>query len=285
MLDYTSKSMHDNPSIRESFDVAYGMFREKKDPDAAKAILRKNAEAGCTASMVLLGYMLSDGTDEERKESLALFRRAAYMNDSSGLRNLAYCYATGRNCEKDSTLGIQFYIKSAELGNAKAACNAGVMYDYGNGVDKDPYSAFMWYLRSAEGGCQRGMTNLGEDYLWGCGTEKDVDKAEEWLLKSGSPRALYRLAEIYHGEKDHINEKKGMDCLIKSADGGYSRALYRYGMILEKDDFSKAVELFSKAARKGNKDAASKLALLNIPVPESAMSRRRNNKDSANKNS
>ena len=88
--------------------------------------------------MVRLGVAFADGDEAQRKESLELFERAASMGDSSGMRNLAYCYAVGLNCDKDKAKGAELYEKAAEMGNPRAMCNIGVMCDYGNGVEKDP---------------------------------------------------------------------------------------------------------------------------------------------------
>ena len=238
------------------------------DKEKAKPLLEENILAGCTDSMVLLGTVLADGTDEEKRRSIDLFREAAELGNSSGMRNLAYCYAIGLNVEKDKRKGAELYTKAAEMGNARAACNIGVMLDYGNGVEQNFSEAFLWYLRSAEGGCTRGMTNLGEYYLWGKGTEKNVAKAEAWFIRSGSPRAFYRLSEIYLNEKGFIDEKKGLKCLNSSAEAGYSRAMFRYGQLIEPEDKDGAVDFYNRAAMKGNQDAISRLEELGLPVPE-----------------
>ncbi|MBR6204499.1 MAG: sel1 repeat family protein [Candidatus Methanomethylophilaceae archaeon] len=204
---------------------------------------------------------------------MELFERAAGMGDSSGMRNLAYCYAIGLNCDKDKARGAQLYEKAAEMGNPRAMCNIGVMCDYGNGVEKDPEKAFMWYERSAKGGYARGMTNLGELYMWGRGTAKDLDKAVEWLERSGSPRAEYRLAEIF---LDELGDRdKGMEHLRRSAEGGYSRALYRCGSLIEEEDLGRALEMYRQAALKSNKDAICRLQELGEEVPEPSFRRKR----------
>ena len=248
------------------------------ETEKAKALLEENIIAGCTDSMVLLGTVLSNGTEEEKKRSLSLFKEAAELGNSSGMRNLAYCYAIGLNVEKDKRKGAELYTKAAEMGNARAACNIGVMYDYGNGVEQNSEEAFLWYLRSAQGGCVRGMTNLGEYYLWGKGTEKNVRKAEEWFIRSASPRAFYRLSEIYLNEPGFIDNKKGRECLAHSAEMGYSRAMFAYGSLIESEDKDRAVDFYNKAAMKGNQDAVSRLESLGLHVPEPTL-RKRKKKD------
>lgn len=273
MLDVPSQSTSEDPAVRSGYEKACELMEKAPlDPEAV-FILRSGAERGCTSSMVRLGVAFADGDEAQRKESLELFVKAASLGDSSGMRNLAYCYAIGLNCEKDKAKGAEMYERAAEMGNARAMCNIGVMYDYGNGVETSPEKAFRWYVRSAEAGCTRGMTNLGEMYMWGRGTAKDLDKAAEWLGRSGSPRAEYRLAEICLDERGDRDE--GMEHLRKAAESGYSKAMYRYGSILEGSDRARAVEMYSRAAGKGNADAASRLAELGEPVPEPSFRRKR----------
>ncbi|MBR4504061.1 MAG: sel1 repeat family protein [Candidatus Methanomethylophilaceae archaeon] len=273
MMDYPSVSSHLDPEVRERFHRALILLEGDPLSSEAVSLLRSNAERGCADSMVLLGDVYADGDEAQRKESICLFRSAAEAGDPSGMRNLAYCHAVGLNCEKDKAAAAELYEKSAEMGNPRAMCNIGVMYDYGNGVDEDPLKAFQWYLRSAEAGCQRGMTNAGECYMRGRGTEKDLAEAERWLSRSGSPRALCRLAEIYMDEMDDMG--KGMEYLRKSAGGGYSKAMVRLAITIERSDRAEAVRLYSEAARKGNKDAIARLESMGEPVPESSMGKGR----------
>ena len=264
MMDRPSKSRSNDPEVRERFDQAIQLLDD--DRSEAISLLRKNIKVGCTDSMVLLGLVFADGNEDERKESIELFRKARESGNDSGIRNLAYCYAIGLNIEKDKETGAKLYIEAAEAGNARAMCNIGVMYDHGNGVEQDYTKAFQWYLRSAEGGYTRGMTNLGEHYLWGRGTDVDLEQAERWLLKSGSPRAHYRLAELY---LDHLSdESRGMEHLLKAVDGKYSRALYRYGRMIESERYDDAIAMYSEAASKGNKDSIDRLTELGAQVPE-----------------
>ena len=266
MLDQPSKSVHADKTVRDRMDQAVELIGIG-EKDKAKALLDLNVREGCSDSMVLLGTILADGDDTERARSISLFQQAAELGNSSGMRNLAYCYAIGLNTEKDKAKGAQLYIKAAEMGNARAACNIGVMLDYGNGIDQDFYEAFKWYLKSAEGGYSRGMTNLGEYYLWGKGTGKNVREAEEWFMKSGSPRATYRLAEIYLDEPGFTDPDKGIKCLRKAAMMGYSRAMFRYGSVIEYEDRDTAVDLYNRAAMKGNADAKNRLTEMGLPIP------------------
>lgn len=266
MLDKPSKSSHPSREIKEAFDLAANIL--ETNLEKAKELLEENIKAGCTDSMVMLGTILCDGTEGEKARSIELFRRAADMGDSSGLRNLGYCYAIGLNIEKDKTEGARLYTLAANAGNARAACNIGVMYDYGNGVPQDFLKAFEWYRKSAAGGCTRGMTNLGEYYLVGKATPKDVGSAIQWFERSGSPRACFRLGMIYLTEKGYADPGKAQACLKKSAESGYTKGMFEYAKLIEDTDRETSIAYYEEAASKGNKDAEARLIELGLPVPE-----------------
>ncbi|AGI48173.1 TPR repeat protein, SEL1 subfamily [Thermoplasmatales archaeon BRNA1] len=245
----------------------------KQDLSEEKEMLRKNSDD--PASMVLLGVILINGGPEEKSEAVRLFEEAGKLGNSSGYRNLGYCYAVGLGVEKDKAKGAEIYALSADMGNGGAMCNLGVMYSFGNGVEQDDEKAFQCYLASAEKGYQRGMTNLGEYYLWGRGTLKDVAQAEKWFHNSGSARADYRLAEIYLDEPDWKDPEIGNAYLERACEKKYSRAMVRYGETIEAADREKAISLYNEAASKGNKDAISKLESMGLPVPESMFGRKK----------
>lgn len=45
---------------------------------------------------------------------------------------------------------MEYYEKSAELGNLKAMNHIGYMYGKGNGVEKDRAKSLEWYKKAAE---------------------------------------------------------------------------------------------------------------------------------------
>jgi uncharacterized protein len=261
MLDYPSKSVNPNSFVRSKFEKALALWKTDPKNENIKFILLDNIEKRCSDSMVLLGDIFVDGTEEEKKMALGLFIRAAEMGNNSGMRNAGYLLAIGIGCERDKKRAAEWYIKAGNAGNAKAQCNIGVMYDFGNGVPQNFEEAFKWFKRSAENGYSRGMTNLGLMYLEGKGVKKDPIEAQKWFIESGSPRALYKLSEMYlDGSDVEKNEALGMSYLLKAADAKNSKAMYRLATIKEKDDMDLALLLYKEAAAKKNKDAIAKLA-------------------------
>ena len=164
MMDVPLRSESADAGIRSIFDEAVSL--KEKDPEKCKDLLRKAAGSGCSASMVLLGDILIDGTQEEKQEALSLFRKAYECGNGMGSRNLGYCFALGLGAGKDKEEAARWYLVSAESGNAKAQCNLGVLYEYGHGVDRlgegeDRPSGYRDHLLGLSGpaGCRRGRVH------------------------------------------------------------------------------------------------------------------------------
>ena len=265
MMDRPSESHSDNEKSKELFQSALGCI--ESDPDSAKRMLREASSLGCTASMVLLGDILIDGTDEEKKEALELFEKAYNAGDSMGSRNLGYCYAIGLGVETDKAKAAEWYRISGEAGNAKAMCNLGVLYLYGHGVEKDPAKAAEWYRRSSEAGYSRGRTNYACMLRDGEGVPKDPEKAVYWFEQSGSPRAKRLLAQMYLSGTDIPKDVPKARELLESASSRDRKAMFILGDLIYDEDKDRAVELFRSSAEKGFDDAIKRLEDLGLEVP------------------
>ena len=272
MIDRPVSTTSDDRVVVDNFETALELLKEDESSPKAIKFLKMNALMGDTQSMVLLGVVYMNGTPQQRRQSIALFRQAADMGNTSGMRNLAYCYAVGVNIPRDKEAAAILYKEAADNGNAAAACNYGVMLDFGNGVERNCDLAFRYYTMSAEGGCTRGMTNLGEYYDYGKGTERNLNAAEMWYTRSGSPRAHHRLAVMYLDSPEKRDREKGLAHLRVSADAGYSKAILR---LADESEGQEAIDLYTQAARKGSTEAAEKLKELGAPVPECDLKRRR----------
>ena len=265
MMDRPSGSHSDNERAKELFQSALGCL--ESDPVSAKKKLREASSLGCTASMVLLGDILIDGTDDEKKEALELFEKAYKEGDSMGSRNLGYCYALGLGVEADKAKAAEWYRISGEMGNAKAMCNLGVLYLYGHVVEKDPAKAAEWYRRSSEAGYSRGMTNYACLLRDGEGVPKDPEKAVYWFEQSGSPRAKRLLAQMYLSGTDIPKDVPKAKELLESASSRDRKAMFILGDLIYDEDKDRAVELFRRSAEKGFDGAIRRLEELGLEVP------------------
>ena len=229
MLDRPTESVSDNSKAKELFRSA--LDRMESDPDSARMMLREASSLGCTASMVLLGDILIDGSDDERKEALELFEKAHKAGDNMGSRNLGYCYAIGL------------------------------------GVDADKSKAAEWYRRSSEAGYSRGRTNYACLLRDGEGVPKDPAKAVYWFEQSGSPRAERLLAQMYLSGTDIPKDIPKAKELLESASSRDRKAMFILGDLIYDEDRDRATGLFRRSAEKGFEDAIRRLEELGLEVP------------------
>ena len=265
MMDRPSSSTSDDARAIGLFDSALKCIGT--EPDSAKRMLREASSLGCSASMVLLGDLLIDGSDEERKEALELFEQAYLVGNDMGSRNLGYCYAIGLGTDIDKTKAAEWYRLSADAGNAKAMCNLGVLYAYGHGVERDMTKAAEWYRLSSENGYPRGMTNYACLLRDGEGAPKDPGMAVHWFERSGTPRAKRLLAQMYLSGTDVPKDVQKARELLESASAKDRKAMFILGDIIYDEDRERAVSLFRSSAEKGFDDAVRRLEELGLEVP------------------
>ncbi|MDY0224830.1 MAG: tetratricopeptide repeat protein [Candidatus Methanomethylophilaceae archaeon] len=267
MLDNISNLKHPDPYICEMFDRAIVLLDEDKDSKDAVDILKKVSEQGCSEAMVVLGNIYIEGTSEEKEYALDQYRKAADLGDSSGMRNLGYCYSLGKGCVQNKEKAAEWYRRSAEAGNSRAQTNLGVLYEYGHGVPQSDAEAFKWYLMSANNGYSRGQTNVGVLLLEGRGVEKDLSEAKRWFEEAGTPRSKYNLGNMYlHGIGIPTDKNMAIKLFTESSDAGYSKSMVQLALLSENKDAM--IILLKKAASKRNKEAIKMLNMFGIDTQE-----------------
>ena len=118
-------------------------------------------------------------------------------------------------------------------------------------------------------GYSRGQTNYGVHLLNGTGTRADPVAAAQQFDLARTPRANFRLAKMYlEGIGVEKNIVNGVSLLELSAAKGYAKAIFLLGSIFETDHPEYALELYQRAAAKGNGDAVERLNELGLSVPE-----------------
>jgi hypothetical protein len=90
-------------------------------------------------------------------------------------------YWTGQGVPQDYQEALEWYRKSAALGNAEAQSNLGSMYANGEGVPQDDIEAVKWLLKAAEQGMTHAQYLLGLRFAEGRGVTRDNVKAYVWF--------------------------------------------------------------------------------------------------------
>ena len=145
----------------------------------------------------------------------------------------------------------------------------GLFYIMGYGVDPSNKQATNYYQKAADQGYADAQYNLARQYQTGSGIEKSTELAIKWFNKAaaqGSEEAKKELAELVP-----VNSLKGFSLYDRSKGLNNEKAtltqeqinkIVKEGYVAFNDgDYSKALEIWLKAAEAGNATAQTNLGI------------------------
>lgn len=138
-------------------DTAAGLAAyEGGDYEAARRLLKPEAENGDPEAQVKYGLILAKGLGTERDPAAAFkwFQKAADQGNVEAFYCMGVAYDVGDAGKQDFRSAAEWYRKAAERGFAKAEFNLGHMYLRGQGVDQEILAGRFWILRAAEHGSE-----------------------------------------------------------------------------------------------------------------------------------
>ena len=218
-----------------NFDCGEGVA---KDYRASLTWYERAGEWGDIAAVNNLACSLRDGHGvmQNTEAALALFKEVAVLGDVRAMNNLGQLYSRGTNdVAVDFEAAYAWYRRAAEKKNAAGMCSVGICFALGRGVAKDEAAAYDWYSRAAQLGEPAAMINLALLLRKGVrGVSRNLNLAFVWLKKAADADnvdAIRTLAMAYLEDKRHCTSK----------------------------DIAHAVQLFRKAASKGDAGAMNDL--------------------------
>ncbi len=134
---------------------------------------KAKAEAGDAVAQSNLGksYEFGQGVEQDFKEAVKWYQKAADQGDANGQTSLGFMYANGEGVEQDFKEAVKWYRKAADQGDASAQYNLGLMYYNGEGVPIDRGVAYVWYSIAAANGDTETAT-------WKDNTAKEMTPAQ-----------------------------------------------------------------------------------------------------------
>lgn len=150
-------------------------------------------EAGNVHAMrALAEACLDTGDPEQIRQGILMLERAADMDDPIAMYRLGtYHHQTGSTGH-----AMEWFEKSAALGNSFAEYRMGKMYQTGEGVEPNPGASLYWLNLSAGHGNQYAQYLLGKTYLFSRESGQDKESGIFWLKESasqGNPNAIHLL--------------------------------------------------------------------------------------------
>ena len=186
---------------------------------------------------------------------------------------------TGTGTDKDAESAIEYFEKSAKLGNVHAQYALAKARLETGGNNEQIAEAIEWMSRAAESGNEHAQYALAKLYLSGEHVQKDVAKAVDLFEKAaeqGNQFAQYQLGKLYLTDEDISKDiEKAIHWLTASAEQGNQFAQYRLGRLYLTDEYApkdieKAIRWLTASAEQGNQFAQyqlSKLCLMGRDVP------------------
>ena len=123
-------------------------WKERMEGEAKVAELRRKAEAGDAKAMCSLYFVYGDaeyGVSKDYTQAFQWAKRAADLENATGLSCLGECYLSGHGTARNVTRGMVAYGQAAALGSEVGCFALGWACHQGShGFDKDSQEAARW---------------------------------------------------------------------------------------------------------------------------------------------
>ena len=192
--------------------------------------IRYKAEHGDAKFQYAYGvcYEKGWGVEENAKEALAWYQKAADQENGPAYNSLGNFYRSGIGVTANANKAFELYLKGAAVKDDQAMLNVGNCYYYGMGTEQDTQKAVKWWNDAADAGNAFAMAQMGDCYFFGLGVEKDLKKAIEYYgpaSEKGVSSAQFRLGVLYYtGEGVQQDQTYAKLLMTKARDGGMEGA-------------------------------------------------------------
>jgi TPR repeat protein len=254
--------------------MAQGGFGPATFPniDLAVSFFERASDQGYVPAMCNLACAL-EMDDDEPRESVKLYRRAAAQNFGRAHCNLGVCLSLGRGVRLDIDEAVRQYKLGAEQGYLSALCNLGSCYLDGNGVEKNCDEAVRLFRVAQAQDVPRAHCLLGNCYFLGQGVKEDPVEAVrlyQLAMALSYDHAGFGLGRcFYTGKGIKQDFRSAVVLFYQAAQRGHSGAQCYLGLCYEQGvgglpvDRNRAYELITTSARRGNKEAATHVIRMN----------------------
>jgi TPR repeat protein/tetratricopeptide (TPR) repeat protein len=240
---------------------------DMRDLDQADLWYERSAGTGCPHG--LLGHALAlarkGGGEAERREVVALLRRAAEAELPTALYLLGVVTEHGLGVARDETAAAEFYRRAAQKGHRPGQLRWGLALMHGAGVDANPSEGETWLRRAALAGDPEAAALVGNIYATGGTLPANHAEAASWFRRAaeaGHKGAARSLGLLYiSGAGVPRDPEEAARWLRASAAGGDTSASAELGNLLLKgigkaDDRVRTCREFEQAAASGDLVAA-----------------------------
>jgi hypothetical protein len=182
-LEACKKAIDQHPSEAHYTALLARATAAAGERDEAIQLYKQAAEAGDARAMVSLGllYEAGDGLPKDLKAANDLYAKAAARGSADGAINLAVALMKGAGVERDTARAVALLKSASAGGSAIATYDLGVLAQ--QGVAGEPREALDFFHRSAALGDPRGYLAAAILLDEGRGVDKDPHAAADQLLR------------------------------------------------------------------------------------------------------
>ena len=237
------------------YDIGFGV-----EPDNKRAFnwYKEAAEKGYPYAAYKLGdmYMLAHGTKQDIYAANKMYMLAASKGMLQAKLRLADHYLQGLGLKANVQKAFDLY-KGAATKDPYAAYMLSIMYENAYGVKQDFDKSVFWYQKAESlSGNAIAKYSVSKNYKMGRGLPLDNSNSILWLedsAKEGYGKAQVDYAKILLAKNDI---KGAFNWFVKASEqnyveGNYNLALMYFNGTEVEQNYSKAAELFTIAAKQG----------------------------------
>jgi len=241
--------------------------------------LREWVDKGKAWAQMLMAQMYREGecgVEQSYSKALVLYEKAADQGDPDAAYGLACLYENGDGVVVQSyTKAAALFTSLVDLGHVHAMVNLALLYRDGQGVAQSSTKAVEFLTMAADEGHVGAMYSLGNLYREGQGVAQSTELAHEWFEKfekaaeqGDHNSTIYNLGHLYRdGTGVTQSFTKAFELYTTAAQKGNIRAMYDLGNCFRDgrgvtQSFKTAIELYTKAAEKGEVDSMVSLGAL-----------------------
>ena len=219
------------------------------DKDNARKYYEKAVQLGHPFGLYMQAFYVKN-YDKNNAKAMEYLQQAADLGGAAGLYGIGEKYYE----EENYIQAFPYFKKAAAKDNLASMYNLGNLYFYGNGVEKNTTLGMEYWLKAANYGKREAMYAIGRIYAKGqAGYSIDYKKAEKWYLKAAAimPGYYSSLGDLY-SLSDNNNPQKALEYYEKAAEAGYLKgmletaSLYFSGKGGITKDYAKATKYYEK---------------------------------------
>ena len=225
-------------------------------------------------SLMGVKYEKGEGVPQSYDMARKCYEIAGRQDDTGSLYHLGLMYYNGVGVQQSFGRAIKYYLQAANLDLPEAKFNIAAMYAKGEGFEQDYETAATFYHQAAKLGNMAARSTLATMYCYGQGVQQNYDTAKifyEQACAQGDVDSMYALGIMYYlGKTVELSYERAKHYFEQAANLGNVKAQFNLGQMyytgegVDQQDWSKARELWTKAANSGDEAAITNLKILDI---------------------